>query len=146
MRYIYKTTDLKRYTFPTHINDLIFDRSEASSSEAFMVVLHEGQATPLHQHPDTEQIFYVLEGHGILTISGAEKNTGPLVPGDVVRVPPSTLHSIAADGGSLRYLSIDCFGSAQDRLESTWDEHVKAVCQERGWSYDEVAAEAGAAK
>jgi hypothetical protein len=24
--------------------------------------------------------------------------------------------------------------------EPTWDEHVKAVCNERGWSYDQVTS------
>ena len=54
-------------------------------------------------------------------------------------VPPATPNSIKADGGQrLRYLSVDCFGAGKPK-EPTWDEHVKAICRERGWSYDQVA-------
>ena len=46
MNYIFSTEKTKRYRFPTHINDLVMDRSEASSSEVFIVVLAPGEAPP----------------------------------------------------------------------------------------------------
>src|SRR5690242_10392160 len=63
-RYVFSTNDTIRYRFPTHTNDLVMDRSEAETSEAFMVVLEPGEAPPLHQHDDTEQVFYVVRGTG----------------------------------------------------------------------------------
>ncbi len=62
MKYVYDTTGLKRYRFPTHVNDLVVDRSEAECSEVFMVVLQPGEAPPLHKHDDTEQVYYMLDG------------------------------------------------------------------------------------
>src|SRR5690606_40091751 len=60
---------------------------------------------------DTEQIFYVLEGHGTLTIGKDDQQQHDVQPGDVVRIPVSTWHSIQANAGqTLRYLAIDCFG------------------------------------
>ena len=57
-----------RYRFPTHVNDLVMDRVEAETSEVFIVVLEPGEAPPLHVHDDTEQIFYIMEGRGLLQI------------------------------------------------------------------------------
>jgi len=138
MNPVFKTAGCKRYRFPTHTNELVYDRSDARASEVFLVVLEPGEAPPLHVHDDTEQVFYVIEGRGTLTL-GAERRTYRVQAGDVVLVPPSTPHSIRADdSNTLRYLSVDCFGATGKPTEATWDEHVKAVCQERGWSYEQV--------
>jgi mannose-6-phosphate isomerase-like protein (cupin superfamily) len=138
MNYVFDTNKSKRYRFPTHINDLVMDRSEATSSEVFIVVLNPGEAPPLHQHDDTEQIFYVLEGAGQLRI-GSDQQQFPVKPGDVVRIPPSTLHSIQCQGDSpLTYLAVDCFPAGRPTAEPTWDDHVKAVCAQNGWDFTQV--------
>ena len=137
MNYIFNTNNSKRYTFPTHVNDLIIDRAESQTSEVFMVVLEPGQAPPLHQHSDTEQVFYVIEGNGTLSI-GADKSTFAVKPGDVVRIPPSTLHSIQAQGGALRYLAVDCFVAGRPKNELTRDSHVRVNCRNNGWDSDAV--------
>lgn len=138
MNYVFDTNKTKRYRFPTHINDLVMDRSEATSSEVFIVVLAPGEAPPLHQHDDTEQIFYVLEGEGRLEI-GRERQPFAVKPGDVVRIPPSTLHSIQCQGNStLTYLAVDCFPSGRPDAEPTWDDHVKTVCRQNDWDYEQV--------
>ncbi len=78
------------------MNDLVLDRTEAATTEVFIVVLEPGEAPPLHQHDDTEQIFYIMEGSGTLTI-GDPAQQFDVKPGDVVRIPPHTLHSIKCD-------------------------------------------------
>jgi quercetin dioxygenase-like cupin family protein len=141
MNYVFSTTDTKRYRFPTHVNDLVLDRSEATSSEVFIVVLAPGEAPPLHQHDDTEQIFYVLSGRGRLEI-GEERQACSVNAGDVVRIPPSTLHTIHCLGNShLRYLAVDCFPAGRPKAEPTWDAHVKTVCREQGWSIEQVVGQ-----
>ena len=138
MNYVFDTKNTKRYRFPTHINDLVMDRSEATSSEVFIVVLDPGEAPPLHQHDDTEQIFYVLEGEGRLRIGQVQQEYA-VKPGNVVRIPPSTLHSIQCKGQNpLTYLAIDCFPGGRPNNEPTWDDHVKVVCSQQGWAYDQV--------
>ena len=139
MNHVFTTTGCKRYRFPTHTNELVFDRSDAKCSEVFMVVLEPGEAPPLHVHDDTEQVFYVIEGTGTLT-TGKDKAQQKcrVQPGNVVLIPPCTPHAIQSDPNVvLRYLCVDCFGTAK-RLEATWDEHVKAVCKNQGWNYDQV--------
>ncbi|MCG3209529.1 MAG: hypothetical protein FOGNACKC_03156 [Anaerolineae bacterium] len=138
MKYVFSTQHVKRYRFPTHINDLVMDRSEATTSEVFVVVLAPGEAPPLHQHDDTEQIFYVLTGRGLLTI-GQPAEQHPVAPGDVVRIPPATPHSIACEGDeTLTYLAIDCFPAGRPHAEPTWDAHVQTVCRQNGWDFRQV--------
>ena len=139
-QYVFGTEKLKRYRFPTHINDLIIDRAQSSNSEVFMVVIEPDHAPPFHKHDDTEQIFYVVEGTGILTI-GDKKEQYNVNPGDVVRIPVSTYHSVRADKEkTLRYLCVDCF-SEKPIAEPTWDDHVKAQCSANGWDYSKVVSE-----
>ena len=84
--YVFLTQHLKRYRFPTHINDIIIDRAQSTQSEVFMVVVEPEKAPPFHKHDDTEQVFYVIEGTGVLTI-GEKKEQHTVKPGDVVRIP-----------------------------------------------------------
>ena len=50
-------------------------------------------------------------------------------PGDVVRIPPHTLHSIKCDSATtLRYLSVDAFVGEKPAAEPTWDSHVQTLC------------------
>ena len=138
MQFVYPISQVKRYRFPTHINDLVMDRSEAQTSEAFVVVIEPGKAPPLHQHADTEQIFYILEGEGFLKTAASEKEEA-VRPGDLIRIPPKTLHSIRCFGKQpLRYLAIDCFVGGRPVAEPTWDSHVQVLCREQGWNYRQV--------
>lgn len=83
-RYVFSTTDTIRYRYPTHVNDLVLDRAEAATTEVFIVVLEPGEAPLLHQHDDTEQIFYIMEGIGTLTIGDPAQQFN-VKPEDVVR-------------------------------------------------------------
>ncbi len=139
MEYVFSTARPKRYRFPTHVNDLVMDRSHAAASEVFIVELSPDEAPPLHQHPEMEQIFYILTGSGRLEI-GSESQTYPVNPGDVVRIPLDTLHSIRCDGDeTLRYLAVDCFPGGRPAAEPTWDAHVKNVCRGLGWDFNQIA-------
>lgn len=138
-KFIFPTSKSTRYKFPTHINDLVMDRSEASFSEVFIVVIEPEKAPLLHRHEDTEQIFYVFEGEGMLTIGKEKQKKMRVVPGDVVRIPVGTWHSIKANPETtLKYLAIDCFGFSRKKDEPTWDSHVRVLCKEQGWDYNSV--------
>ena len=138
MKYIFNTNDTIHYRFPTHVNDLVMDRADATTSEVFVVVMEPGESPPLHKHDDTEQIFHVMQGEGTLYI-GQEEKSFPVKPGDVVRIPPHTLHRIqCVSKEALRYLSIDCFVGGKPQAEPTWDSHVQVVCKQNGWEFDQV--------
>lgn len=140
MKYIFSTEKTKRYIFPTHINELVMDRNEAAFSETFIVIIEPGKAPPLHKHDDTEQIFYIMEGRGTLLTGDTSPAESEIKPGDVVRIPVSTWHTIKADRGmGIRYLTVDCFGAGPKDSEPTWDAHVRVLCREQGWEYDKVS-------
>lgn len=136
--FVFSTLQTTRYRFPTHVNDLVMDRSRAETSEVFIVVLEPGEAPPLHVHHDTEQIFYVIEGTGTLQI-GEALQSYPVQPGDVVRIPPHVFHRIQGTSAQpLRYLSVDCFVGGRPEAEPTWESHVRAMCVQNGWEFDQV--------
>ena len=140
MQFVFPTTKTKRYRFPTHTNDLVMDRADAQTSEVFVVVLELDEAPPLHKHDDTEQVFYILEGEGVLRI-GSDQKEFAVHPTDVVRIPPTVLHSIRCAGQKpLRYLAIDCFTAGRPKDEPTWDSHARVMCQQRGWDYNKVVS------
>jgi len=138
-RYVFSTTKTTTYRFPTHTNLLVMDRAEATTSESFITVMEPGESPPLHKHDDTEQVFYVLSGQGRLEIGEEAHDEGLLNPGDLVRIPPGTLHRVPCVGNApLRYLVIDCFPGGRPTHEPTWDDHVAVICQENGWDVDTV--------
>lgn len=140
MQYVFPTSKFTHYRFPTHTNDLVMDRSNATTSEVFIVVLEPGEAPPRHKHDDTEQIFYVLEGVGRLEV-GTPPTEHRVAPGDVVRIPVGAWHRIFCEGDKpLRYLAIDCFPGGRPKDEPTWDSHVQVMCKNNGWNYQEITA------
>jgi mannose-6-phosphate isomerase-like protein (cupin superfamily) len=138
-KYVFSTSETIRYRFPTHVNDLVMNRSEAETSEVFIVVLEPGEAVNLHIHHDLEQIFYMIQGTGVLRIGEVGSQQFPVKPGDVMRIPPHTLHSVLCEGKEpIVYLSIDCFMAGRPEAEPTWDAHVRVECAENGWDFDKV--------
>jgi mannose-6-phosphate isomerase-like protein (cupin superfamily) len=138
-QYVFDPHRAIRYRFPTHTNDLIMDRRDAVASEAFFVILEPGEAPPMHVHNDAEQVFYILEGEGRMTVGREVQETVELRVGDFVRTPPGTPHAVLATGPTrFVYLSIDCFTAGPPPDEPTWDSHVRAMCAEHGWDFDSV--------
>jgi mannose-6-phosphate isomerase-like protein (cupin superfamily) len=138
-QYVFSGKQTIGYHFPTHSAELIMDRRDANTSEAFLVILEPGEAPPPHVHKDTEQVFYVLRGAGELRIGSAEDRRFPVSPGDLVRIPPGTIHRVRCEGAEpLVYLSVDCFLNGRPQNEPTWDSHLRVVCRENGWNFDTV--------
>ncbi len=139
MKYVFSTADTVRYRFPTHVNELVLDRSDSTVTEVFIVVLEPGEAPPLHKHPDTEQVFYILEGVAELRIGPETAEHFRVKPGDVVRIPPDTLHKITNDGSvPVRYVSVDAFPGTRPTDEPTWDDHVRGICAAQGWDFASI--------
>ncbi len=139
-RYVFHARDATRYRFPTHTNDLLMDRRDAATSEAFFVILEAGEAPPFHVHPDAEQVFFVLGGSAEMTVrEPSGSTTVELAPGDFVRTPPGLYHAVRNTGQErFTYLSIDCFTGGPTAEEPTWDAHVRAMCELNSWDFDAV--------
>jgi mannose-6-phosphate isomerase-like protein (cupin superfamily) len=138
-KYVFSTAAPIRYRFPTHTNDLVMDRSEAETSEVFFTLIEPGEVSPVHVHHDTEQIFYMLEGTGTLRIGEEAALHFPIKPGDLIRIPAHTFHSVQCEGQArVVYLSIDCFVGGRPTAEPTWEAHIHVLCEHNGWDFDKV--------
>lgn len=74
-------------------NARIFDK-EILVSNMFVVaidVLPPGTSIAVHDHPAEEEIYFILEGRGIVTESGEEREVGP---GDMVLTQPGGSHGL----------------------------------------------------
>ncbi len=60
-----------------------------------------GRTTP-HYHPQTEEIYYILEGNARMTIG---EETSEVGPGDAIAIPPGEVHTITNTGDiTLKFL------------------------------------------
>lgn len=134
-QYVFSTNKTLHYRFPTHINNLVMDRKDATTSEVFIVIVEPSGAAPVHVHHDTEQVYYMLEGVGELRIGEEAPRFFAIRPGDIVRIPPSTPHSVKCQGDqNVKYLCVDCFVGGRPEAEPTWDSHVAEICKGKGWA------------
>jgi mannose-6-phosphate isomerase-like protein (cupin superfamily) len=61
-----------------------------------------GANTTPHYHPQTEEIYYVLEGTGRMHIANEQQDVRP---GDAIAIPPGQVHQITNTGPTtLRFL------------------------------------------
>ncbi|MDA8361544.1 MAG: cupin domain-containing protein [Gammaproteobacteria bacterium] len=74
-----------------------------------------GSTTRLHRHRCVEELYYVLQGQGLMTVGGEEWVIGM---GDTVLIPPGTTHQIRALGAvDLRILCASAPAYADDDTE-----------------------------
>jgi len=57
--------------------------------------IRPGQATQRHRHAQTEEIYYILEGEGRMTV---DAEVQPVAGGDTILIPPGVWHSISNTG------------------------------------------------
>ena len=60
----------------------------------WQTTLEAGKKLDPHSHEDHEQIYYILEGGGVLTVG---EDTRRVRKGDAVYIPPKTSHSFHND-------------------------------------------------
>jgi mannose-6-phosphate isomerase-like protein (cupin superfamily) len=87
----------------SEIRELLAHRNSAirkqSLAEARLAV---GARTTPHYHPDTEEIYYILVGRGVMQIGDEQQ---PVGPGDAIAILPGDIHTIHNTGDiELRFL------------------------------------------
>lgn len=75
----------------------LLDRTNSGAARQSLAeaTLPPGGATEAHRHPDTEEIYYILQGRGRMRVGEAEREVGP---GDGILIPPGSLHRIQNAG------------------------------------------------
>ena len=80
--------------------------TEPDTAGAFLLfedALDEGKVTPLHQHPHTEETFYMLEGAVRLHIAGVEQS---LAAGGIAIIPRGVPHAFMVTTPTARMLCL----------------------------------------
>jgi mannose-6-phosphate isomerase-like protein (cupin superfamily) len=75
----------------------ILDRTNSSANNQSLAeaTLPPGGATEPHHHPHTEEIYYILQGIGRMTLGIEQRD---VQPGDGILIPPGTRHTIRNTG------------------------------------------------
>lgn len=60
---------------------------------AELLCYEPGQSTPVHQHPQQDEVFYVLEGNGTLSINGEQRT---IQANNLLLVPAQSQHGLVA--------------------------------------------------
>jgi mannose-6-phosphate isomerase-like protein (cupin superfamily) len=82
----------------------LLDRSNAPVAHHSLAeaTLEPGQATTRHHHKVSEEIYYLVEGSGLMDLDG---ETRDVAVGDAVLIPPGAWHQLTNTGnGPLRLL------------------------------------------
>ena len=66
----------------------------ATMAEVRMNCYEPGQITPMHMHPDEEEVMIVIEGKGAVLFE--EEDDLPIRQGDLVHLPSNQFHAIKA--------------------------------------------------
>ena len=66
-----------------------------------------GNSTAPHYHRQTEEIYYILRGTGMMTIDGESRPVGPL---DAIAIPPGQIHTILNTGSEPLVFLCTCPG------------------------------------
>jgi len=74
------------------IRELLAHRNSSIRNQSLAeATVPPGVKTQLHLHPQTEEIYYILRGQGLMQLNGIERTVGP---GDAIAIPPGIPHCI----------------------------------------------------
>ena len=83
------------------------------------VVINPTKGHDRHNHPESDEVLFIMEGQGVQTVGDSEF---PVGPGDSIFIPMGTMHSTFNTGWKqLRLLAIYTPGGAELALRSLPD-------------------------
>ena len=87
--------DLKRYSPDARVNlPLLASKDLVTRMNCY----EPGQVTPLHVHPDDDEVVFCVEGRGAVTFE--DREPVPLLPGAIVSLPAGLAHRLEAAADS----------------------------------------------
>jgi mannose-6-phosphate isomerase-like protein (cupin superfamily) len=87
----------------SEIRELLAYRNSSIKNQSLAEArLPPGASTTGHHHVATEEIYYLLDGVGLMQIGEEQRQVGP---GDAIAIPPGAFHQITNTGADvLRFL------------------------------------------
>jgi mannose-6-phosphate isomerase-like protein (cupin superfamily) len=78
------------------IRELLAPRNSGIARQSLAeATLPPGAETEAHFHPNTEEIYYLLQGQALMAIEGERQAVGP---GEAIAIPPGSRHQIRNTG------------------------------------------------
>ena len=108
--------ELKRYAPDARVNQPLLSSKDLVTR---MNCYEPGQITPLHMHPDHDEVVFCVEGRGAVTFEAREDV--PLLPGTIVSLPAGLAHRLEAAPDSrmvLIYTTSANYTSVRPHVES----------------------------
>lgn len=99
--YIHNITQVPAFTTKdgSEIRELLAHRNSSIRKQSLAEArLAPGMQTTPHYHPQTEEIYYILEGVGQITIADETREVGP---GDAIAIEPGAVHTIKNHGQAM---------------------------------------------
>ena len=104
---------------------VLIDRSETELTEVALNSWTPGLDGPPHFHEQKEQVFFITQGTGHVTIGEA---TYPAAVGDLFYVPAGVIHQTRTGGGvPLEYLLFNAFLNADKEGHGSFADHIEKV-------------------
>lgn len=87
----------------SEIRELLAHRNSCIRNQTLAEArLAPGAATMPHRHRQTEEIYYILEGEGVMRVGSETLRVGP---GDAIAIPPGASHQMTNSGAAtLKFL------------------------------------------
>ena len=83
----------------SEIRELLAHRNSCIRNQTLAEArLRPGMSTTPHYHRLTEEIYYILEGQGLMRVGDEDRQVGP---GDAIAIPPGAMHQITNTGTPL---------------------------------------------
>jgi len=82
-------------SFTTKDGSAIRELHHTAAQSLAEATLAPGQATILHHHRLSEEIYFVLDGTGSMELDGERRH---VAAGDAILIPPGGRHTLANDG------------------------------------------------
>ena len=64
-----------------------------------------GAESPLHFHKETDELYFIVRGHGQMTMNGETTEVGP---GATIAIPIGVPHSIRSGSSGLDFVAVTC--------------------------------------
>ncbi|MBK6313379.1 MAG: cupin domain-containing protein [Blastocatellia bacterium] len=96
----------------------LMDRTTSTITQCSIAeeLLPPGHAVVPHFHRETEEVYYVLEGEGLMTVGDETCTVGS---GDAILIPRNKVHSLANTGLSVMKIVLVC-GPAFSRADENF--------------------------
>lgn len=118
--HVLKKATAPRYMRPEGITSYLLASPRTCHAEHLtttLAVIEPGGEQRIHSHRP-EQIYFILEGSGVMTVGIETQKVGP---GDCVFIPSGQPHGLKNDGDvTLRYFSVAAPAYPPGHLEKTW--------------------------